>query len=1341
MATIKRYFPSLSDLFDINNIPDDSKLIFIKDAILPYLSSVFYKDLQFSKNATGSEGCYDLKIISNRILSFKIPGIDAFVVVNRDDDVNNISVIPISIKYKWDLLNFIRTAKEGEISLLVEQAFAIINEAFQISNSDIAVKCIKEYCDSYSSVDVFDQLVLSINNKYAPINSIVSAPLTSSNRIGDTIKNIEQELIQDTFKEIIFKTFILEITVEGTWRKLQRFYNSIIKEDINAYFKKLIMPKIEASLKLSASLELPRKWIVPLDNDLNPIAESVLPRAQFDFANADLYFNSEFDGGISTEFVISTPKKVMIAKTGIILNIDKLKVDLRRDRNIVEIDNDFRPSDFQGIYVQNAELYLPFKWTTTSNLKFNVNNLIFGNKGGVSGEIFLQGANREKLIEFAVSDSNVSAPLSQFNVNKQEALISVVGDDPKNFATFPYIPGQDLYIRDINNNYFKFDASGNFSKVVIPQTSIITFNINSDTSISFDSFYLRLVHNRIVTGSIAGTLTNINWDDSIKVVFDFENGFLIRAYSLTGQPLVDNNNILITLDGLTFGKSNDIWKLGLAAAFTYKKEIPAIDKLIPKSFIVHDFLIQSNGAQTIFDIEAKWKNDAFIRGNNTTGLKGYFPVNKKAPDGGFSLKGVQLNGIANPNFELEVLLVQAGLKIGPVEGAVDHVGVKAKLALDEMNANLGPYKVDISFVGPKGIYLKIEKGEVKGQGFLWAGDGKYKGGISIKFSKFNLTAIAIIDTKLPDGSKGFALMVLICATFQPIDLGFGITLNGVGGLLGLHHTFDTEYLRGGIKNGSIDNVLFPGLSTDSDNSAQLINVVNELDKIFPLQKNHFVVGPMLKLGWPTAQNFLILDVGVFIELTSAPSIIRLALIGKLSGTFPTKGVNMSIVRLNVAFIGILDFDKQYVSFDASIYDSDILKTIQLYGDMAVRVFWGNQTEMLVTVGGFHPAFSPSASLMLPKDLKRLGISLIDTDVQGIRLKLAMEMYFAITSNTVQFGAKLEMLIKYWKLEIAGLMGFDVLFHFNPFQFESHVYASLAVKYSGEELFAIGLDFLLNGPGPWYARGYAEFKLLWWTEKVNFTHTWGAAPNTIQPPADVRKLVKDALNDTNNWVAELPSTSSQLVQIREKQGTQLVIDPSGSLVVTQKVVPLGITIQKFGNTVPIDVEAYKIIDAKFGTDPQATAQVKENFAPAQFRNMSDDEKLKAASFEFLDAGIKFGCNDWRSGTFITKALSYENTIIDKDIQPSPKLTYSVDKLEAKTFIAGGKISECVLLETKNNLLVTPLIQLQQPKYKLVSADTLTAPSMVADSYNSLAEALDQKEQLIPTALQNLILCKS
>jgi hypothetical protein len=62
---------------------------------------------------------------------------------------------------------------------------------------------------------------------------------------------------------------------------------------------------------------------------------------------------------------------------------------------------------------------------------------------------------------------------------------------------------------------------------------------------------------------------------------------------------------------------------------------------------------------------------------------------------------------------------------------------------------------------------------------------------------------------MPDGSKGFALLILVTAEFTPIQLGYGFVLIGVGGLLGLNRSLDTEALRLGVRTGGVNSVLFP----------------------------------------------------------------------------------------------------------------------------------------------------------------------------------------------------------------------------------------------------------------------------------------------------------------------------------------------------------------------------------------------------------------------------------------------------------------------------------------------------------------------------------------------------
>ena len=46
---------------------------------------------------------------------------------------------------------------------------------------------------------------------------------------------------------------------------------------------------------------------------------------------------------------------------------------------------------------------------------------------------------------------------------------------------------------------------------------------------------------------------------------------------------------------------------------------------------------------------------------------------------------------------------------------------------------------------------------------------------------------------MPDGSKGFSLLIIMTADFGPgIQLGFGFTLLAVGGLVGLNRTMNLQ---------------------------------------------------------------------------------------------------------------------------------------------------------------------------------------------------------------------------------------------------------------------------------------------------------------------------------------------------------------------------------------------------------------------------------------------------------------------------------------------------------------------------------------------------------------------
>jgi hypothetical protein len=673
------------------------------------------------------------------------------------------------------------------------------------------------------------------------------------------------------------------------------------------------------------------------------------------------------------------------------------------------------------------------------------------------------------------------------------------------------------------------------------------------------------------------------------------------------------------------------------------------------------------------------------------------------------------------------MLIDVGIKIGPVTGIANDFGAKITIKNDEPNGNIGPYKVDMQFVGPKGIALSIKKDPIFGAGFLYASDGEYRGGLYIKLKKFNLTALGIISTKMPDGSAGFSLLILISAEFTPINIGFGLTLNGVGGMLGLHRSFSTDNLRAGVKNGSVDHILFPNFSIKDpkdnhgqvdSNASQIMSAVSEINQLFPIKKDQFIAGPMVKLGWGSGKDLATLSIGVFIEFANP---VRLAILGKLSILAPDK--ELPACTINVAFVGIIDFDAKYFSFDATIYDSHILKVIQLSGDIAVRVFWGEYPEMVLAIGGFHPAFSAPAFLKLPSKFDRITLSLLNykNDDADIELSLKLQLYLAITSNTVQFGSRLDLLIQFWKVKIVGLFGFDVLFQFNPFKFQSQVYATLTLSMYGEELLAINMDFQLEGPGPWHALGFAEFTLFWTTKKFNFEHTWGEQLETSVASVDVGSLIKAELEKKESWSTILPKNIETSVHIRPTDSIGLVVDTMGKLCLSQKVAPLDITLDKFGPDKPTVVKKYSIDSVFFNgnTSGESISKTKENFAPAQFRNMSDEQKLKSPSFEFLNAGVAIESDAFGLGnSFVAIDVEYDLVVIDDDFVEK-KLNIKLPYEMCNAMIKGGIIANNEISKKWKAIPDAPLLKVNQETFAIASKDTKQSIA----TKPTLTEALD------------------
>src|SRR5262249_9379272 len=138
------------------------------------------------------------------------------------------------------------------------------------------------------------------------------------------------------------------------------------------------------------------------------------------------------------------------------------------------------------------------------------------------------------------------------------------------------------------------------------------------------------------------------------------------------------------------------------------------------------------------------------------------------------------------------------------------------------------------------------------------------------------------------------------------------------------------------------------------------------------------------------------------------------------------------------------------------------------------------------------------------------------------------------------------------------------------------------------------------------------------------------------PIEVLPRLKEALANLGNWTGKLPDGQRPMVTLRAKPdaATEVLLHPLGTLTIKQSVVPLNMDISRFGQAAPAGARHFTLsVSMGPNGQNQTTQPVEDFFGPAQFLEMSDDEKLSWPSFQLMTAGVSIGSGEF---TFSAKA---------------------------------------------------------------------------------------------------------
>jgi hypothetical protein len=388
-----RYYPKLSEVITVNDLPEF--LTFVENGLNAIFDKIHYKNLQFSRSYNGDSAFYSLDIVSSTKLAIPLP-FDLALVLNPDltGGDSTISSFPITLEYQWEILAFLKSFNLDDFSFSLEEFYKVGLQVFRISDDQILAHILNNFVEpANEDTSVFQQFISDINgvlNLQTPLELPQNPDL--ENIIG-TVKNHPN--VDGPFSNLLFSSYILDTDLEQTKIKLQGFFNIVVPDGIENYIKKLITPKAKATLALSAGIEFPRNILKPVTETGVEIPDT---KTLFVFAQAQLFVDTEEGIGYQLELAGSLiPNFAAIGNTGLIIQVDSLKLDLSRKKNIIEADLDGRPNDFVGVYARAISVTLPSKWfhedntanNASATLRIGAYDLLVGT-GGLSGTIMLE---------------------------------------------------------------------------------------------------------------------------------------------------------------------------------------------------------------------------------------------------------------------------------------------------------------------------------------------------------------------------------------------------------------------------------------------------------------------------------------------------------------------------------------------------------------------------------------------------------------------------------------------------------------------------------------------------------------------------------------------------------------------------------------------------------------------------------------------------------------------------------------------------------------------------------------------------------------------------------------
>lgn len=624
-----------------------------------------------------------------------------------------------------------------------------------------------------------------------------------------------------------------------------------------------------------------------------------------------------------------------------------------------------------------------------------------------------------------------------------------------------------------------------------------------------------------------------------------------------------------------------------------------IEPANPDGFLA--LLLPDDGIRAAFDVAARLSSRDGLSFEGSAGLDVDIPLSVDVLDA-LSLDTLHIRGKAEQAGITGEVSVTGSGQVGPFSAVVERIGIDISVGQSvavgqNALARLGGVTVSSGFRPPTGVGLGLDLGPASGGGFLSLEPeaGRYAGALALTVEALGLSAFGVVSTRMPDGSDGFSMLAFVRGQFPPVPLGFGFTLNSVGGLLGINRDLNADALFGAVRSGGIGKLLAP-----EDPVRDASSLIAQAEAIFPVYEGRHVFGPTLQVGWGNPKSLITLDLALGLTL---PEPLRILIIGRVRARLPDE--ELPLIKLNINVAGLLDLGAGKFDMEGRLFDS-FYSGIAVEGGFAVQMRWGGRNSFAFSVGGLHPGFQPPTGF---PELPRAGVSL----AKSSNFTLQLMGYFAITSNSLQFGAAADLIAKASGYGLEAHLGFDALILFSPFGLDAQLRASARIFKGSSTLMKLGLRGRLRGPGPWHVNGAVTFEILFIDIEIGFSKTFGTDSSRSSERIDVAAIVDAALAEPIRWAA---SGSGPVLAHPESAG----LAPTREIRFSQDLLPFETVLEHYGGVEIAGSRRFAMTAISLAGQSVAVGRSPEEpFAPGSYLALTEKERLTAPAYESLPSG--------------------------------------------------------------------------------------------------------------------------